>query len=95
MFASRLRLADLTEEIRSALDAPASLEGAVVADIDPQSAAYRAGLRPGHVLMEINRKPVKSVADVAIVVAGLKSDKPVVLRVWNSGQNHYFTIPAR
>ena len=38
---------------------------------------------------------VKEVTDASFEAEVLKSDKPVVLRVWNSGQNHYFTIPAR
>lgn len=94
-FASRLRLVDLSEEIRSLLEAPPTLEGAVISDIDPDSAAYRAGLRQGFVLTEINRKLVKNVSDVATVVASLQSRQPVVLRVWSGGQNHYFTIPVR
>lgn len=94
-FITRLRLVDMTDEIRGMIQAPPALEGAVISDIDPESAAYRAGLRQGYVLTEINRTPIKTVGDVATALGAIKSGKAVIVRVWSGGQNQYISIPER
>ena len=47
-------------------------EGVLVIDVDPDSRAAEAGVRPGDVIKEINHKPTHSVADyqAAIQAAG-------------------------
>lgn len=89
---SGVKLADLDDETRQAIGAPATLGGAVVAEIDPESEAYRAGLRQGSVIEEINRQPVKSPADAAKLGAEAKKGEPVLLRAWSEGQSRYFTL---
>jgi serine protease Do len=42
-------------------------------------AAERAGLRPGDIIREINRKPVRSVQNFERVTAQLKPKTPVLL----------------
>jgi len=36
------------------------VEGVYISDVDAGSAAWRAGLRPGDVIMSVNKKPVKT-----------------------------------
>jgi len=38
-------------------------EGVLVTDVDPGSAAARAGIQPGNLILEVNREPVKNVDD--------------------------------
>jgi len=40
-------------------------EGALVAEVEPDGPAARAGIRPGDVVVEADRKPVKSAAELA------------------------------
>jgi serine protease Do len=59
-----LTLSDLTPEARQKLGLnDGSVKGVVVTQVLPSSPAARAGLRPGDVLMEVNRKPIASVRD--------------------------------
>ncbi len=59
-----ITLSDLTQEARRALNlGDPSIKGVVVTQVAPGSPAVRAGLRPGDVLMEVNRKPVTSVSE--------------------------------
>ena len=90
-----MRVADLDDEAREAIHAPASLKGAVIVEIDPDSDAYRAGLRQGFVIEEIDRKPVKSAADAMRIGEGVKKDKPVLMRAWGEGQSRYFTLGGK
>jgi serine protease Do len=60
-----LELSELTSELRSELGLPPQLEGLVVRDVAPTSAAARLGLRPGDVVIELNRNPVSSLEEFA------------------------------
>lgn len=94
-FLNALRLTDLTDEIRAMIQAPENLQGVVILDVNPDAPVYRAGLRQGFVITEINRKPVRSAKDVAEVAKGLKKGAPVLMRVWSGGQNQYLAIPTK
>ena len=58
----------------------APLLGALIAEIVPGSAAEKAGLRPGLVVVEANRKPVKGRDELVSLLRGLKSGTVVLLR---------------
>ena len=54
-----LTLEELSTENRRAFEiAPEIQKGAVVTRVDPRSTVARAGIRPGDVLLEVNRVPV-------------------------------------
>jgi len=46
--------------------------GAVVLQVDPQSAAERAGLKPGDLVTELDGTPVRDAADLQLRLALLK-----------------------
>jgi serine protease Do len=52
------------------LDVPDSVQGVIVSRVDPTGAAFAASVRRGFVIMEINRKPVRSVADYQRIIVG-------------------------
>ncbi|HEV8551716.1 MAG TPA: DegQ family serine endoprotease [Polyangiaceae bacterium] len=59
-----ITLSDLSPEARHAFGInDAGIKGVVVTQLAPGSPAARAGLRPGDVLMEVNRKPVANVRE--------------------------------
>ncbi|MFW5968484.1 MAG: PDZ domain-containing protein, partial [Persicimonas sp.] len=61
-----LELRQLDNEIRDQLDVPPQIEqGVAVEDVEPNSPADRLGLRPGDIIIELNRRPIESPADLA------------------------------
>jgi serine protease Do len=58
-----LRVEDLTPSLRQRLGVEG--EGVAVTDVTPDGAAARAGIRPGDVVVEVDRKPVTRAADLA------------------------------
>ena len=55
------------------LNLPESVQGVVVSRVDPTGAGFAASVRRGFVIMEINRKPIRSIADYQRVVAAAKT----------------------
>ena len=64
---------------------PRDLAGAVVRAVDPQSAAERAGLQPGDLVMEVGGTPVRDAADLQIRLALLRAGEVAELAVSRPG----------
>jgi serine protease Do len=76
---------------RRQLGLPAGLKGALVVQVEENSASYEAGLREGDVILEINRKKVTS-ADDAVDLSEKIKDKRVLLRVWSHGGSRFLVV---
>jgi serine protease Do len=84
-------VADIDSAAKQQFKLPANVNGAVVTQVDPNSAAFEAGLREGDVIQEINRKPVKSAEDAVQLTENAK-DKRTLLRVWSKGSSRYVVV---
>jgi serine protease Do len=82
---------DIDAQAKNQLNLPDTAKGAVITEVDPDSAAYEAGLRPGDVIEEINRKPVAS-ADDAVKLTGHVKDKVTLLKIWSKGGSRYLVV---
>jgi serine protease Do len=60
-------------------------EGALVASVEPDSPAAKAGLQPGDVLQRIGTRPIVGSADLPAVVTMAKPGDKVTLQVWRNG----------
>ena len=58
-----LLLSELTPALRQQLGIDRSVSGVVVHDVVPEGLASEAGVEPGDVITEINRKPVRNVRE--------------------------------
>ncbi len=76
-----LSLGDLTPDMRNEVQAEPAVHGAVVEEVKPGSPADNAGLQRGDVIMEVNRHPVKSAADVAQALSGVPNGQDALVLV--------------
>jgi serine protease Do len=56
-------------------------DGVVVSAVDPGSAADEAGIRRGDVILEVDRKPIRSIDEYKNALAGIRKGKGVLLLV--------------
>jgi len=86
-----MSLRDVTLQIKSRLDVPTSRDGAPVADVEQASAAARAGIRTGDVVLEVNRKPVNSAREAAAALKQVDEGDTALLLLWRGGQEVFVT----
>jgi len=84
-----MRLGDVTPDIARQLKMPQSRTGAVIVDVDPYSAADKAGLRQGDVILEVNRQPVKNASQARDILLKMPSGTTVGLLLWRAGQETF------
>lgn len=84
-------VADLDLASRAELKVPDRVNGALVSQVQPDSAAYEAGLRAGDVITEINRQPVKNSAQ-AVAACEKPADKQMLVKVWSHGGSRYVVV---
>jgi serine protease Do len=84
-----LGLADVTPDVRQQLRASAQVKGAVVERVLPGSPADNAGLRPGDVIVGVNRHDMQSAADVKKALADIPKGQDALLLVWSNGGNTF------
>jgi serine protease Do len=73
-------------------DAPGG--GALVQRVSPNGPA-REQLEPGDVIVEVNRKPVRSAAEAATVVRAAPSSQPLLLTVKREGHTRFVGIERK
>jgi serine protease Do len=82
---------DLDNRARQQFNIPAGVRGAVITEVEPDSPAAEAGLRPGDVIQEINRKPVRN-AEEAVAMTEKTDTKRSLLRVWRDGGSRFVVV---
>jgi len=84
-------VADLDAQSRRQFNIPDTVRGAIVKDVEEGSAAAEAGLRPGDVILEINKQPVKGAEDAVRLTENPK-DKTTLLRLWREGGSRFLVV---
>jgi serine protease Do len=86
-----LGITELTPNIRQHLQLSADLKGVVVSEIQEGSAASEAGLQPGDIIHEVNRKPIENAAQFRTEVGKQTSDI-LLLRVSREGRSLFVAV---
>ena len=87
-----LAVSDLTADARQQINAPEQVHGVVVERVRPASPADEAGIQPGDVILEVNRKPAESASQFASEVHQSPEGKDLLLLVWSKGGASYRTL---
>ncbi|MFC0445876.1 DegQ family serine endoprotease [Pseudidiomarina halophila] len=82
---------DLTADIAEALNLQAK-QGAFIAEVLPDSAAARAGLKSGDVIVAVNDEKVRSFSDLSARVKTMGVGKPIELTVLRDGDERNFEV---
>jgi len=84
-------VADIEPAARREFGISSRVQGALVTEVDPSSAAAAAGLQPGDVIQEINREPVRTAED-AVKLTESNESKKTLLRVWNQRGTRFVVV---
>ncbi|MGI4758778.1 MAG: trypsin-like peptidase domain-containing protein [Janthinobacterium lividum] len=87
-----LAMSDLTPDVRQQLNVPDNVKGAAIAQVRPGSPAENAGLQPGDVVLEVDRKATPSASDVVSSIKGVPNGKEILLLVWSNGGASYRVV---
>ena len=74
-------VADFESTVRTQLRLPDDVQGAIVTQLDRDSNAADAGLKPTDIIIEINHQPVKNSADAVRLCKSAKGDQ-ILLKIW-------------
>lgn len=88
-------VADINDDIRTALNLPKDVHGAVIAEVAADSPAGKAGLREGDVIQEVNKQPVKNAKDLVAVSKKLKPNEKILIRVYSQGRSGYVALEPK
>jgi serine protease Do len=67
----------------------------VIAEIDADSPAGKAGLREGDVIQEVNKQPVKNTKDLVAISKKLQANEKILLRVYSQGRSGYVALEPK
>jgi serine protease Do len=87
-----LAMADLSPEVRQQLNIPDNVKGAAIQSVRPGSPAEDAGLQPGDVIVQVNKKNVDSASQVVAGVHAAPAGQDLLLLVWSQGGEGYRVI---
>ena len=90
-----VEVSDLDGRTRSQLGLESvDVRGAVVTNVERDSPAFAGGLRPGDVIMEVNRQKIRTAREFS-EVSRKSGDRPILLRVWSRGGSRYLVVDSR
>ncbi len=82
-----VQIQEMTPEIASSLGLKNDHSGAIVADVNADSPAAKAGLKQGDVILKYNGHDIDQLHDLPRLVAETRSGSSVPMTVWRNGHN--------
>jgi serine protease Do len=92
---TRGRLGVTVQEVNSTLAESFGLDrprGALVASVDPDSPAAKAGVKAGDIILQYNGNPIERSSDLPLLVANTAPGQKANVQVWREGKNETITV---
>ena len=86
-----LSLQNLTTDLAKKLG-HAATEGVLIAGVAPGSAAAKAGIRKGALILEVENQPIDNVAEFKSAVEKVEDEAKILLLIKHEGQARYITL---
>ena len=87
-----ITLSALTPDLMRRLKVPSDTTGVLVSEVEPGSPAFRQGLTRGDVILQVNRRAVKTPQDASKALNQVPSGSSAFLLVLRGGQEQFFTV---
>ncbi len=84
-------ISELSEELAATFDYEAK-GGILIQDVIPDSAASKAGLREGDIIVDLDGQPVTTVAKFRAAIASRKPNTKVELGIWREGKSQKLEV---
>ena len=84
-------VSDITPEVREQLQIPDNLKGALVTEVEPDSASAGVGIAQGDVILSLDQKPVHN-ADEAVKLSDEIKGPKVLVRLWRKGSSRFLVV---
>jgi Do/DeqQ family serine protease len=78
---------DLTPDLVQAFNLPNGRAGAVITKVTPNSAAAKAGLKAGDIVIDVNGRPVRDASDLRNYIGVLRVGEKVKLSILRDGKH--------
>ena len=85
-------MSDVTPDVRQQLNLPDDVKGAAIQSVRQGSPAEDAGLQPGDIIVQVNRRPVDSASAAVSSVKAVPAGQDVLLTVWSHGGTSYRVV---
>jgi serine protease Do len=82
---------DITPQLREEFSIPRNVNGALITEVEADTPAFNEGLRPGQVILEIDKQAVAN-ADDAVRLGRRAQRDTVLLRVWSTTGTKYVPV---
>jgi serine protease Do len=87
-----LTLGSLTADRARRLGVPQGTSGALVVEVEPSGSAARSGLRPGDIILKVNRIDVDGAAAANRELQKVSSGSTAFLLIWRQNQEIFVTV---
>ena len=85
----------ITPEVAREAELPRNRGGALISNVERNSAAFNAGVTAGDIILEVNREAVTNVSQVTRALQSAGPNTPVFLLVWREGRERFIVLSKR
>ncbi len=89
-----IKVQPITSELRKKYNLAEDEQGVVVTEVTPAGPAMQAGIEPGDVIKEVDRKKVTGIDDFQGAMQEVKPGEMILLRVRHGVWTMYITVPT-